>query len=356
MAEEEEGGNAFSKTGALTIKSSSSSSGGLAGVLGLSREGSLESLEDDSTAKPGPILLHRSLSDSGIKALGGTDEHSSAYPDLCADSGENSENTSPSSSIIHRAFAGEIFSSRVSTCGGSQYTQFGPREEYSEEAAKQAPPTQPTPPANQTPQPHSGYAFLGLRPLTVNPESPTAVSETGGQPQMLPVTVSSQLQAASPAGLPTSPAGVSKAVAVVHTPRNLNQQHLPQTTNTSLPHATTQHPPPHSPNPNQPQAANLNLQSPKQNPHSPKQSLPRSPNTVVVGDSPGKPPGGFPSDLSPRARQEQEQMLQQRPPDLASLLRELGLSKYLATFEDQDVDLPVFLSLTDNDLKEVGIK
>ncbi|XP_046369283.2 ankyrin repeat and SAM domain-containing protein 3-like isoform X1 [Haliotis rufescens] len=44
------------------------------------------------------------------------------------------------------------------------------------------------------------------------------------------------------------------------------------------------------------------------------------------------------------------------PQDLHTLLQQLGLQKYLATFEEQDVDLPVFLSLTDNDLKEIGIK
>ena len=44
------------------------------------------------------------------------------------------------------------------------------------------------------------------------------------------------------------------------------------------------------------------------------------------------------------------------PPDLPTMLEQLGLSKYLTTFEEQDVDLQVFLSLTDNDLKEIGIK
>ena len=42
--------------------------------------------------------------------------------------------------------------------------------------------------------------------------------------------------------------------------------------------------------------------------------------------------------------------------DLAALLEQLGLSKYAALFVEQDVDLQVFLSLTDNDLKEIGIK
>lgn len=42
--------------------------------------------------------------------------------------------------------------------------------------------------------------------------------------------------------------------------------------------------------------------------------------------------------------------------DLQSLLKELNLSKYFPVFEEQDVDLRVFLTLTDSDLKEVGIK
>ena len=45
-----------------------------------------------------------------------------------------------------------------------------------------------------------------------------------------------------------------------------------------------------------------------------------------------------------------------RPCDIDTLLRQLGLAKYAPVFDEQDVDLQVFLSLTDNDLKEVGIK
>ncbi|XP_059154283.1 ankyrin repeat and SAM domain-containing protein 3-like [Physella acuta] len=44
------------------------------------------------------------------------------------------------------------------------------------------------------------------------------------------------------------------------------------------------------------------------------------------------------------------------PRNLAEMLNQLGLLKYLDKFEEQDVDLQVFLSLTDNDLKEIGIK
>ena len=45
-----------------------------------------------------------------------------------------------------------------------------------------------------------------------------------------------------------------------------------------------------------------------------------------------------------------------KPETLAELLLQLGLLKYQTIFEEQDVDLQVFLSLTDNDLKEIGIK
>ena len=45
-----------------------------------------------------------------------------------------------------------------------------------------------------------------------------------------------------------------------------------------------------------------------------------------------------------------------KPSDLASLLSDLNLSKYLSVFDEQDVDLSVFLTLSDADLKEVGIK
>ena len=46
---EEDDSNAFSKTGAITIKSSSSSSGGLIAALGLSRDGSIDSDDQNET-------------------------------------------------------------------------------------------------------------------------------------------------------------------------------------------------------------------------------------------------------------------------------------------------------------------
>ena len=56
------------------------------------------------------------------------------------------------------------------------------------------------------------------------------------------------------------------------------------------------------------------------------------------------------------AKQNADSNQDTQPKDLASLLNELGLSKYLKVFDEQDVDLPMFLTLTESDLKEVGIK
>jgi len=41
--------------------------------------------------------------------------------------------------------------------------------------------------------------------------------------------------------------------------------------------------------------------------------------------------------------------------DLRSFLSELGLGKYADIFHEQDVDLPMFLTLSEDDLKEIGI-
>ncbi|XP_015263828.1 PREDICTED: ankyrin repeat and SAM domain-containing protein 3, partial [Gekko japonicus] len=43
------------------------------------------------------------------------------------------------------------------------------------------------------------------------------------------------------------------------------------------------------------------------------------------------------------------------PQDLATFLEQIGCLKYLPVFEEQDVDLRIFLTLTESDLKEIGI-
>lgn len=45
-----------------------------------------------------------------------------------------------------------------------------------------------------------------------------------------------------------------------------------------------------------------------------------------------------------------------QPTDLETLLDQVGLSSYLPVFREQDVDLQIFLTLTDQDLKECGIQ
>ncbi|XP_068439332.1 ankyrin repeat and SAM domain-containing protein 3 isoform X2 [Clinocottus analis] len=43
------------------------------------------------------------------------------------------------------------------------------------------------------------------------------------------------------------------------------------------------------------------------------------------------------------------------PKELAEFLEQIGFSKYLPVLEEQDIDLRIFLTLTENDLKEIGI-
>ncbi|XP_042253146.1 ankyrin repeat and SAM domain-containing protein 3 [Thunnus maccoyii] len=43
------------------------------------------------------------------------------------------------------------------------------------------------------------------------------------------------------------------------------------------------------------------------------------------------------------------------PKDLSEFLEQIGFSKYLPLLEEQDIDLRIFLTLTENDLKEIGI-
>ncbi|XP_022092775.1 protein bicaudal C homolog 1-A-like isoform X2 [Acanthaster planci] len=48
-------------------------------------------------------------------------------------------------------------------------------------------------------------------------------------------------------------------------------------------------------------------------------------------------------------------LTQSKKPDLADLFINLGLGKYADVFQQQEIDLSTFLTLTDNDLKELGI-
>ncbi|KAM4813830.1 ankyrin repeat and SAM domain-containing protein 3 isoform X3 [Urocitellus parryii] len=58
---------------------------------------------------------------------------------------------------------------------------------------------------------------------------------------------------------------------------------------------------------------------------------------------------------SPRCVPQAERSSYTGPQDLATLLEQIGCLKYLQVFEEQDVDLRIFLTLTESDLKEIGI-
>lgn len=56
-----------------------------------------------------------------------------------------------------------------------------------------------------------------------------------------------------------------------------------------------------------------------------------------------------------RSSQIQASGIPSTKPTVANFLKELKLTKYIPTFEEQDVDFSTLLTLTDSDLKEVGI-
>ncbi|XP_036164542.1 ankyrin repeat and SAM domain-containing protein 3 isoform X8 [Myotis myotis] len=58
---------------------------------------------------------------------------------------------------------------------------------------------------------------------------------------------------------------------------------------------------------------------------------------------------------SPGSTPQTERFPYSGPQDLATLLEQIGCLKYLQLFEEQDVDLRIFLTLTESDLKEIGI-
>uniref|UniRef100_F7B9E2 SAM domain-containing protein n=1 Tax=Ciona intestinalis TaxID=7719 RepID=F7B9E2_CIOIN len=60
-------------------------------------------------------------------------------------------------------------------------------------------------------------------------------------------------------------------------------------------------------------------------------------------------------DNPPHLNEDTRQPPWEGPKDLESLLHDIGCSKHLPIFQKQDIDLRIFLSLTEEDLKEIGI-
>ena len=52
---------------------------------------------------------------------------------------------------------------------------------------------------------------------------------------------------------------------------------------------------------------------------------------------------------------QQQRLTDSQGQNLTQLLKQLGLEKYDQVFRDNEIDLPLFLTLTDAELKEVGI-
>ncbi|XP_060141434.1 ankyrin repeat and SAM domain-containing protein 3 isoform X5 [Globicephala melas] len=66
-------------------------------------------------------------------------------------------------------------------------------------------------------------------------------------------------------------------------------------------------------------------------------------------------PPGTGTSCAPRLIPQPDRSPYSGPQDLATLLEQIGCLKYLQVFEEQDVDLRIFLTLTESDLKEIGI-
>ncbi|XP_077966277.1 ankyrin repeat and SAM domain-containing protein 3-like isoform X1 [Styela clava] len=84
--------------------------------------------------------------------------------------------------------------------------------------------------------------------------------------------------------------------------------------------------------------------------------------TGLGADGKPKPSGEFPLFLpepSPQQQRIQEPKFESKwtgCKDLPSFLEEIGCSKHLPIFKEQDIDLRIFLTLTEAELKEIGVK
>uniref|UniRef100_A0A3Q1FHY9 Bicaudal C homolog 2 n=1 Tax=Acanthochromis polyacanthus TaxID=80966 RepID=A0A3Q1FHY9_9TELE len=80
-------------------------------------------------------------------------------------------------------------------------------------------------------------------------------------------------------------------------------------------------------------------------------SLNASSSSTSSSSSPSSPPSAFSSSASSFPRSSSPRMTD----DLPELLSQLGLIKYIDVFEQQEIDYQTFLTLSDEDLKEVGV-
>ncbi|XP_059381130.1 ankyrin repeat and SAM domain-containing protein 3 [Carassius carassius] len=84
-----------------------------------------------------------------------------------------------------------------------------------------------------------------------------------------------------------------------------------------------------------------------------KRSCPR--RSSKLQHSKGRSPGNSSSGYREAPSSSRPPPSYTGPKDLAGFLEQIGFSKYFPLLEAQDIDLRIFLTLTENDLKEVGI-
>ena len=263
---EDEDSNAFSKTGALTIKSSSSSSGGLVAALGISRQGSADSNEE-------PLF---------VPAQPRSDE--TARPEM------EETNVRETSERQTRELA----------------------EQTLRETLERTPDTTDKVCVKQK----------QCRILTTEKERLGEMSERSNQDDIT-VCTDTELRNSDKDGT------TKKQNVVKHTEKEPTNETTAKSNNVQS-------------------NDTISLTSNNVNP------------PIKTSDLSSRPehPASRDSRRVTVATEEQNSSVEEskRPKDLSALLTQIGLVKYMALFEEQDVDLQVFLSLTDDDLKEVGVK
>ncbi|XP_060073804.1 ankyrin repeat and SAM domain-containing protein 3-like [Ylistrum balloti] len=460
--EHEEDGNAFSKTGALTIKSSSGSSGGLMAALGINRESSLDS---DDCQPQDSITSHSGVSslEGSTNSLNGTvlSPASSFNKDLETALKNNSDRVSESASIPcdeaslpggsgkdsepsqlhsgHHISKSEASKSIANSSSQSSFVTYNHSSSFTTRAelATMSSNSQTSMPCfninhqnSHQPQPSSFSMSSQAHPVRLNaepsnfntkpsnftscnqfeskPSNNGAASQNDRQqhlgyvstpkefdvtadnnlpptdnnyppPNMFPGLGSNPVTCAAQIGyqlFPTPPSintGIPQSSVmqpnqgVTQSPTMQQNQGVPQSpnmqSNQGLPQAPTMQQNqgvPQSPimQSNQPMVSNTGIQ---------QSIIPPGPAMVASNSVMASHPAVTNVVMAANPMMTHNALLQDQqffgppkadgqPQDLAGLLDQLGLTRYLAVFEEQDVDLQVFLSLTDADLKEVGIK
>ncbi|XP_078200695.1 ankyrin repeat and SAM domain-containing protein 3 isoform X10 [Callithrix jacchus] len=106
-------------------------------------------------------------------------------------------------------------------------------------------------------------------------------------------------------------------------------------------------------------SSEASVESNEDSDHACKSSVRRQAKSYVKTKNPDSQwppcPGTDREALPPESRPQTQRAPYSGPQDLAALLEQIGCLKYLQVFEEQDVDLRIFLTLTESDLKEIGI-